>query len=182
MTKRKPASLTRKACRGNVDYVMRQILKENPGITKSDSWPMFRNAVLKDAELVEACLYWSHMAAHNRADRGGDDALTGEQKRRRELEKRSARDERVARMYERAKAVLILNHPMPNGLPLRDCTFAYAKEVGGAFARIGDMGDPARIIGEVLSDDEADAAFDETAVVLEGPVHRAGLGQLKKAG
>jgi hypothetical protein len=182
MTRRKPASLTRKECRGNVDYVIGQILRENPGITETESYPMFRNAVLKDAELVEACMFWCHQAARDRACKDVDVALTLEEKRRRRELKKRERDARVAELYERAKTVLILNHPMPNGLPLRDCTFAYAKEVGGAFARIGDMGDPDRIIGDVLSDDEADAAFDEPAVVLEGPAHRAGLGQLKKAG
>jgi hypothetical protein len=187
MTKRKPACLTRKARRGNVDYAMGRILKENPGITESESLPIFRTKVLADDDLLEACVFECHASARNRAYRGIDDALTREEKRLREMERRRARDARVAEMYERGKAVLILNHIMPNGLPLRDCTFAYAKEVGGAFARIGGMGEPDQIIGEVLSDDQADAAAGELvaangheAVEREGPAFRARLRQLER--
>jgi hypothetical protein len=166
MTKRKPACLTRKARRGNVDYAMGRILKENPGITESESLPIFRAKVLADDDLLEACVFECHAAARNRAYRDVDDAL--EKKRLREL-KRRARDLRVAKMYERGKAVLILNHVMPNGLPLRECTFGYIREVGGKFARIGGMGDPDQIIGEVLSNDQADAAFNDEPVEREGP-------------
>jgi hypothetical protein len=173
MTKRKPATLTRKSLPGNVDYVMGQILKRNPGITESDSWPIFRDMVMKDPSLLEACVFWSHGAARNRACKDVDDSLTREEKRLRELERR----ERVAKMYERGKAVLILNHVMPNGLQLRKCTFGYVKDVGGAYARIGDMGEPDEIIGEVLSDGVADAAFNEL-VAANGrePVEREGAG------
>jgi hypothetical protein len=172
MTKRKPATLTRKALPGNVDYAMGQILKRNPGITESDSWPIFRDMVMKDPNLLEACVFWSHGAARNRACKDGDDSLTREEKRLRELERRA----RVAKLYERGKAVLILNHVMPNGLPLRDCTFAYVREVGGAYARIGGMGEPDQIIGEVLSDGVADAAFNEVAANgREGPALGARL-------
>jgi hypothetical protein len=165
MTKRKPATLTRKALPGNVDYVMGQILKRNPGITESDSWPIFRDMVLKDDDLIEACMFWTHAAARNRACKDGDGALTREEKRRRALETRA----RAAEMWERAKAVVILNHVMPNGLPLRECTFGYVKDVGGKFARIGDMGEPDQIIGEVLSDRAVDAAFNDEPVEREGP-------------
>jgi len=161
MTKRKPASLTRKALPGNPDYVMGQILEKNPGITESESWPIFRAEVLADGDLLDACLFWYHAAARNRANKDVDDALTREEKRLRELEKRRARAARVAKMYERGKAVLILDHVMPNGLRLRDCTCGYATEVGGAFARIGEMGDPDQIIGQVLTDADADALVGE---------------------
>jgi hypothetical protein len=170
MTKRKPATLTRNALPGNVDYAMGQILKRNPGITETDSWPIFRKTVLKDDDLIEACLFWCHKAARNRASKDDVVAPTREEKRLRELEKRA----RVAKAYERGKARLILNHRMPNGLQLRECTFAYARDAGDKFARIGDMGEPDQIIGDVLSDEAADAAFNEP-VKRRGPAHGARL-------
>jgi hypothetical protein len=163
MTKRKPASLTRKICKGNVDYAVRQILERNPGITESDSLPIFKSMALKDDDLLEACLFWCLAAARNRAN--DVDALTPEEKRERELERRRARAERVAEMYERGKALLILNHVMPNGRPVRDCTLGYIRKevrdghvgkVNDEFERLCAMDHPDdAIVGDVLSDDAA---------------------------
>jgi hypothetical protein len=42
-----------------------------------------------------------------------------------------------------------------------NCTFGYVRQAGGAFARLGAMGDPDKIIGQVLSDAAIEAAVGE---------------------
>lgn len=49
------------------------------------------------------------------------------------------------------KSLISLDFIMPNGKPLGKCTFGYATEIGGKFAKIGAMGKPNQIIGKVLT-------------------------------
>jgi len=141
--------------------MLRRIMRWMPGAAEEDTWPIFLAEVLKDDEMRDACLRWFHVNARNRLERH---ALVEPPAKRTAAQARQAREEKHARAADRmarVDAVMILDHVMPNGKPLRDCTFGYAREVGGDFMCIGRMGRPDQIVGEVLTDQRADAMVGE---------------------
>jgi hypothetical protein len=138
--------------------MLHRIMKENPGAAEEDTWPIWRAELVKNGAALDAVLRWYHMNAHRRVEHLVSGAkLPG----KRRAAAREERDARVAATFVRVKKALILDHVMPNGRRLRDCTFRYASEIGGAYTRIGAMGDPDAIIGQNLSDAAADAAVGE---------------------
>jgi hypothetical protein len=162
------------------DELLLRILKENPNATEEDTWLLFRAEVLKNEDMRDACLRSFHVNATGRLERLMSRAESPQERAAMAEQKRAERRARVTKAFKRAKAVLILDHVMPNGLRLGDCTFGYASEVGGAFARLGAMGDPDAIIGQVLTEDAADAAVGEIGPD-EAPRTRDGRG-MRKAG
>jgi hypothetical protein len=151
------APFVAKVCRANPDHMLRRIMAWLPDASEQETWPVFRAKVLKDRDMLEACLRWFHVNARRRLE-GFAPRTAPPKKRAVPLEEKHAR---VADRVKRIRAVMILDYTMPNGSRLRECTFGYAREVGGAFARLGEMGDPHAIIGQVLSNDAADAAVGE---------------------
>jgi hypothetical protein len=150
-----------KVCPANPDNLLRQIMSWMPGAAEEDTWPNFRAMVMKDPDMIDACLRWFHVNARGRLERLAMAEPPAKRTAARAKQTREEKRARVADTMKRIEAVMILNHVMPNGLRLRDCTFGYASEVGGAFARIGAMGAPNAVIGRVLSDAEADTAVGE---------------------
>jgi hypothetical protein len=140
------------------DGMLHRIMKENPGAAEEDTWPIWRAELVKNGAALDAVLRCYHVNAHRRVERLVSRAgLPG----KRRAAAREERDARVAATFVRVKKALILDHVMPNGLLLRDCTFGYATAIGDVYARIGAKGDPNAIIGQVLSNAEADAAVGE---------------------
>jgi hypothetical protein len=143
------------------DELLLRILKEHPDATEEETWLLFRSEVLKNEALLNACLRSFHVNARGRVEKFVQGIESPQERAATAEQKRAERRARVTKAFKRAEAVLILDHLMPNGLRLGDCTFGYATELGGAFARLGSMGDPDAIIGQVLTDDAADAAVGE---------------------
>jgi hypothetical protein len=147
-----------KVGQANPDDVLRRIMEENPGASQSVTWSIFRDEILKSDEMVEMCLLYYHVNARGRLERLAPRPTPRPKKPK---VPQTERKVRVTAAVTRVKERLILDHVMPNGLRLRDCTFGYALEVGGKFARLGEMGDPNEIIGQVMSGAQADAAWAE---------------------
>jgi hypothetical protein len=164
MTKSKPKLGTpfiAKVYPNSPDELLLRILKKNPKATEEETWLLFRAEVLKNEAMRDACLRSYHVNARGRVEKFVQGTESPRERAAAAEQKRAERHARVTKAFKRAKAVLILDYIMPNGLRLGDCTFGYATEVGGAFARLGAMGDPDAIIGQVLTDDAADAAVGE---------------------
>jgi hypothetical protein len=66
-------------------------------------------------------------------------------------ERKTAAVKTVAASRRILQSLISLDFIMPNGKSLGKCTFGYATEMGGKFAKIGAMGKPNQIIGTVLS-------------------------------
>jgi hypothetical protein len=148
------------------DSMLHRIMKENPGAVEEDTWPIWRAELVKNGAALDAVLRCYHVNAHGRVERLLSRAgLPG----KRRAAAREERNARVANAFARVKKALILDHVMPNGSRLRDCTFGYAREVGGAFARIGAMGALDAVIGHVLSNAQADAAVGEIGPPMVDP-------------
>jgi hypothetical protein len=62
------------------------------------------------------------------------------------------------RRHEQSRAI-ILDFLMPNGKAMRECTFGYVREIGGRFAAIGALRKARQVIGDVLTDEQAQAAY-----------------------
>lgn len=150
----------------SADGMLHRIMTKNPGAAEEDTWPIWRAQLMKNRVALDAVLRSYHMNAHRRVERLLSRAEPPMKTRAAAREERKAR---VADAFARVKKALILDHVMPNGLRLRDCTFGYAREVGGAFARIGAMGAPDAIIGHVLSNAQADAEVGEIGPHLVDP-------------
>jgi hypothetical protein len=157
--------LISKVYEANPNGMLRRILERNPGAAEKDTWPVWRAEVLKNSDALEAVMRCYHVNAWRRLN----DLVPTAAPPKKRAAAREAKRARVADKFQRAKAVLILNYVMPNRLRLRDCTFGYARELGGAFARIGAMGAPDAIIGDVLSNAQADAAAGEIGPHLVDP-------------
>jgi hypothetical protein len=154
------APFTPKSGTANPDNLLREIMQENPGASEKTTWPLFREAILKhdgiDAagvyDMNDACLRYYHINARSRLE-----ALMSDSK----PEKPS--EEKAKAKAEKIKRTFVLDTPMPNGKLLRDCTVKYACKLPGAFARLGKllgkMGKPNQLVGEVISNKQADAAF-----------------------
>jgi hypothetical protein len=149
----------KKVYQPNPDDILRRILEKNPGARMDDTWLIFLAEVLKDRDMLEAVVRCYHINAYSRLDREARYRL--DHLVPRAAPTKEERRARAADTWARMKKVLILNHVMPNGLRLRDCTFRYASAVGGAYTRIGEMGPPDAIIGRVLSNEQADAMVGE---------------------
>src|SRR5258708_17448544 len=102
-----------------------------------DAGLIFLGGVLRARDMREAVVRSYHINAYSRLDREARYRL--DHLVPRVAPTKEERRARAADTWARMKKVLILNHVMPNGLRLRDCTFSYASEIGGAFARIGTM-------------------------------------------
>jgi hypothetical protein len=147
------------------DGMLYRIMKENPGAAEKDIWPIWRAELVKSGAALDAVLRCYHMNAHRRVER----LVSRAESRKTRAALREERNAHVADTFMRVTKALILDHVMPNGNRLRDCTFGYAREVGGAFARIGAMGSRDAIIGDVLSNAQADAAAGEIGAHLVDP-------------
>jgi hypothetical protein len=168
------ASFTPKVGQANPEDLVRRIKGQHPDARGLDVFPIFKAEVLKDDAMVDACLLYYFVNAHNRLERVG---LVSKPVRTRS-ERAAAREARKVKaraVAARIKRAWILDHVMPNGLKLRDCSFAYALEIGGGLERIGKMGPADAIIGQVLSDADAQAAMKEVAPTDKGWLHRLKL-------
>jgi acetyl-CoA carboxylase beta subunit len=155
------APFTAKSGQANPDDVLREIMEENPQATERTTWPLFRTEMLKDQELIEACLRWYHTNARRRLESlmeekpKAERSVTAEEEKEAKVVKGLAATEKV----KAVKKAFILDHVMPNGEALRDCTFRYVAKIGGAFSRIANMGKPNQLVGDVLSNKQADKAM-----------------------
>jgi hypothetical protein len=140
------------------DGMLYRIMKENPGAAEEDTWPIWRAEIMKNGHALDAVLHSYYVNAHRRVELFVSRAKSPTKQ---PVGTREERDARIADAFVRVKNALILDHVMPDGRRLRDCTFGYAAEIGGAFARIGAMGDPDEIIGQFLTDAQAEAAVRE---------------------
>lgn len=138
---------------------------------------LFTEAVIKQAELVHACLeYWhtNNLRSLREADEGKRVTETGitvrEQKRTERTAKREQTEAvmrtKLASVIERQASLRLLEMVMPNGKPLSQCTGDYCRELGPAMgdwltaigARAG-----AGLVGAAVSEDEARKLYDTAA-------------------
>jgi hypothetical protein len=136
-----------KSGQADPDDVLREIMEEMPGSTEQQTWPLFRQEILKSDDLVEICLRRYHVGVRRRLYREATNKQSVKE-----------RKSRAAAKAEKVKDIFILDFIMPNGQRLRDCTFGYVRKVGGAFSKLGEMGKPNQVVGQILSNKQADAA------------------------
>jgi hypothetical protein len=180
------APFTPKSGTANPDNLLREIMQENPGASEKTTWPLFREAILKhdgiDAagvyDMNDACLRYYHINARSRLealmsdskpekpseDEASEDEADGKANgKQKAADAKAEAEEKAKAKAEKIKRTFVLDTPMPNGKLLRDCTVKYACKLPGAFARLGKllgkMGKPNQLVGEVISNKQADAAF-----------------------
>lgn len=141
-----------KVGQANPDDVLRRIMREMPKANADKIWKAFKQAILADDELNEACLRYYFINAKTRLERVEPNSEEAQQSQR-------SRQRAIADYQRLVPKLFILDTVMPNGKTMRECTFGYVKTFGGKCAVIGGLGEPNAIIGTTVSDGQVKAAL-----------------------
>lgn len=130
------------------------VLKERPKSSESAHKAAFKRLVLSDGyeDFVDAIVQEWLSIKYSTALRAAQPPTVAEIK----AVAARRKSERIAEAVMTKKAIKLigsrlLDFAMPNGKRLRDCTFGYCAEIGGAIGKIGARGEPNEIVGKVLT-------------------------------
>jgi len=133
------------------------VIKERMGASETTHKAAFKRLVLSEGyeDFIERIIdEWQsikYSTALRAAEPIGIDEIRTAVARRRK--------DREAEVVMAKKAVKIigsrlLDFVMPNGKKLRDCTFAYCGQIGGAISKVATHGKPNELVGKILSADQ----------------------------
>lgn len=130
------------------------VIKERPKSGESAHKAAFKRLVLSDGyeDFVDAIVREWLSIKYSTALRAAQSPTVAEIK----AVAARRKGERIAEAEMTKKAIKLigsrlLDFMMPNGKKLRDCTFGYCAEIGGAIGKIGAQGRPSEIVGNVLT-------------------------------
>jgi hypothetical protein len=132
---------TAKTLEPDIYEVLREIMDDHPKANKSRLRKLYVDAVKNDPDLNDAFIeaFFENVLA----------VLT----RARSKSKKRKRMMREEKQKQQAKHIdrFVMSYVMPNGKPLKECTFGEVATFGARFSKLSAMGKPDEIVGQVLS-------------------------------
>lgn len=128
-----------------------KVIEENPGIEKKQAFEMFLIAVGTDRGYWRAMAFYFfvHMweYAFGPATRTSPDPV----------QRAEAKAQQAERVEQFKAQIILLDLPMANGKPMRDCTGAEMAKFGNRYQRIAEKVGKAKLVGAVLNEDQVKA-------------------------
>lgn len=136
----------------SVRDILSEIIADCPNGSEKALRRLFAKAVKDDEEYLSAVIDYAFdnaIMAYRRQRHAPDSATVAAKAEHKAREARQHAD-RVAYIKEQ---VILLNQEMPNGQRLRYCTLDYVYRLGGAYKKIGQLGNT-KIVGERYNEDQ----------------------------
>jgi len=149
---RQGAAASRRTSSKNVMELLIRLIEANPKAGTELLFLKWSDAVKDDEDYLDAALRhcFTNLLASVESGRPKPSRSKPSAARTAEQRRQAVED-----LKQQARTAVILDFIMPNGKKLRDCTGAYAAQLGGAISRIAAAVKPNQIIGKVLSDEQA---------------------------
>lgn len=147
-TPRYGSSYAKKVGQANPEDLLRTIREEQPSLSPKREREAFRQAVLADPEMIDACINWVLTNAGRNISKVQETPITPE------LAEQQYQERKKQTAETAKKAEQVVHHAMLS--IVRRMTFgevAHLAKVGPKFAKLGK---PSQVIGDVLSDEKID--------------------------
>lgn len=147
--------------KGNPRSVLMDLLREHPRASEAEIVTLFMLRVLGNNSIAmiamppEAEAIFEYFSTnHARSIARYEPELAPEVYVERSEARAQAKTARKQGMAKKFQALIRGDFIMPNGKPLRECTFGYVGQIGGFFTALSSRGKPNEIIGEKLTDEQ----------------------------
>lgn len=141
----------------NPVQVMVSLIDEMPDAKQDALVDAFYERLRDDEDYIKAALrYLAYNSLNNITN---TQRRNGPGARKRQEAARTAAAEMTAQMVEKIKRAAVLDLLLPNGKTARESTFADCKKAGGMWLKIGAMGKPQEIVGQKITDKQANAIW-----------------------
>jgi hypothetical protein len=138
------AAYGRRRMKDDIYDVMRKIMQRNPKATMSQVLEIYARTVVKDEGLTRDFI----------------EAFSGDVYRAIIRKPKASKKHKKARRVSAAKFIMELDLVIHGEFKrLRNCTFAEISELGGRYTKLGSMGPPEAIVGDVLKPKQVRAAL-----------------------
>lgn len=153
-TLRQGAAVVRRTAHKNIMELLASIAMADPTADNEQRFRKWSEAIKEDENYLQAALRHTFTNLNNVLEKGA-----GTQH---ELQTKREKPALIQTLKERVRAVVILDFIMPNGKQLRDCRADYVKRCNGGFAKLVAKLKPNQIVGQAITDEEAQKLWSST--------------------
>lgn len=148
----------------NPREILARIIEENPKASRGVILMKVSEELLQphNAEMIDVVIeYWfSNNYASLLATRSTSSENIQQRREKRSESIRSAK-QKISKGIDAIVKIRLLEMIMPNGKPLKECTFAECAEFGNWATRLSAKGNPHEKIGVILNEEDVRAAWAE---------------------
>ncbi len=137
--------------KNNPRDLVAKIIEKMESAERSEQFEAFRTMLAKRSDEYQRAVDWYFFVNMH------DYMTTNRNRRRDPIERAEALAEKHDRVKSIVAQIVLLDLTMPNGMALRDCTFAECAKFGGFFAKIAKKGKPKQIVGKVMTEEQLQA-------------------------
>jgi hypothetical protein len=139
--------------------LLTSIIKDHPNKDKMDTYPIFKEKMLENKMYLNDGIQFIFGMLYSTAYSAAFPATTAELIDRAKIRqvKLDEAEQEFERLKSTAKSIIarrLLDLITANGKPLRECTGAECKQLGGFYARVGEEVGASNIVGDNISEEE----------------------------